>query len=204
VTESTPKRGRPRREAASSDIMSAALETIAELGFSSATVEAVAARAGVARNTIYLRWSSKEALFADAIEQLTLVPTTTEVSAVDDGDTFEWLVRQARATRDSLSHPTVAKIIPALVGELQRNERLANAWVDRVVRPRQQAITARLVRAQESGQLRPDVDAWLISDLLLAPFFLHIVSPFGHPAVPNDYPESLVRAIWYGIDPTHR
>ena len=46
--------------------MAATLELLAERGFQETTMEAIAASAGVGKNTIYRRWASKEDLIADA------------------------------------------------------------------------------------------------------------------------------------------
>ena len=60
-------RGRPRDEGAAGAILTAVVELLAELGFGGLTVDAVAARAGVGKATIYRRWSTKEALVLAAI-----------------------------------------------------------------------------------------------------------------------------------------
>ena len=67
-TQARP-RGRPRRASAAAEILDATLQLLAERGFQAATIEAIAARAGVGRNTIYRRWSSRE-LIADALQEL--------------------------------------------------------------------------------------------------------------------------------------
>src|SRR5215472_1525363 len=59
--------GRPRSEAADHAILRAALSVFIERGIEGATIEQVADAAGVARTTLYRRWSSKEALIAQAI-----------------------------------------------------------------------------------------------------------------------------------------
>jgi hypothetical protein len=65
------RRGRPRRAETAQAIVDATLALLAENGFQATTVDAIAERAGVAKNTIYRRWDSKEELIADALEQLT-------------------------------------------------------------------------------------------------------------------------------------
>ena len=64
---STPPRGRPRSSEAERAILDATVALYAERGMAGLSVEAVAARAGVAKTTIYRRWPSKEELVLAAV-----------------------------------------------------------------------------------------------------------------------------------------
>src|SRR3954452_17590444 len=67
--QSAPRRpGRPRSDRVTSAILHAASELLAEQGLLAMTIDAVAARSGTSRATIYRWWDSKEALALDAIE----------------------------------------------------------------------------------------------------------------------------------------
>ncbi|MFZ1294493.1 MAG: helix-turn-helix domain-containing protein, partial [Pseudomonadales bacterium] len=63
------RRGRPRSGASEQAILSATLELLAELGFRAVTVDAIAARAGASKSTIYRRWPTKEYLVIAAFAQ---------------------------------------------------------------------------------------------------------------------------------------
>jgi len=58
--------GRPRNAATDRAVLRAVLEIVSESGVSGVTVTGVAARAGVARATVYLRWPSRAALVGAA------------------------------------------------------------------------------------------------------------------------------------------
>src|SRR4051812_38737959 len=63
--------GRPRSERADKAIVDATLALLVEEGgVSGVSIEAVAARAGVGKTTIYRRWPNKEALIIDALAAL--------------------------------------------------------------------------------------------------------------------------------------
>ena len=62
--------GRPRSEEADRAIIDAALDLFAESGAGGLCIEAVAARAGVGKSTIYRRWPGKEDLLVDALATL--------------------------------------------------------------------------------------------------------------------------------------
>src|ERR1051326_8266077 len=81
ISDGIRKPGRPRSAQADQAILSAALEELAEVGFEALSIEAVAARAGVGKTTIYRRWPSKMEL---ALEALSMVHT--EVPVIDTGN----------------------------------------------------------------------------------------------------------------------
>jgi AcrR family transcriptional regulator len=188
-------RGRPRRASARPAIVAATLDLLAERDFQATTIEAIAARAGVGRNTIYRRWSSKEELIADALSELA-VP-----GPAGDGDLYALLRRYLRDQERAFSDPRVGRLLPGLLGELERNPQFALAWSERVVRPRRQAIVETLERALGRGELRPGADPELIADLLIGPPFLRLLFPLGLPEVPKSYAEDLLATIWQGIAP---
>ena len=61
--------GRPRDPAADRAILQATIELLGEEGYEGLSIEAVAARAGVGKTTVYRRWPSKEPLVVDAIKR---------------------------------------------------------------------------------------------------------------------------------------
>ncbi|MCP2365435.1 AcrR family transcriptional regulator [Nonomuraea thailandensis] len=68
MTSSTPARppGRPR-SGVNAVVFAATLSTVHELGYARATVERIAAAAGIAKTTIYRRWPTKGALIVDCL-----------------------------------------------------------------------------------------------------------------------------------------
>lgn len=60
-----PRPGRPRSVEAHRAILGAAADLVCETGYDRASMEAIAARAGVGKQTIYRRWPSKHALLLD-------------------------------------------------------------------------------------------------------------------------------------------
>src|SRR6266496_6782642 len=75
------KPGRPRSAQAHKAILDATLELLAEGGFQGLSIEAVAARAGVGKTTIYRRWPSKNELVMDAIREVQV-----NLSVIDTGN----------------------------------------------------------------------------------------------------------------------
>lgn len=187
--------GRPRRRTTQDAIVRATLDLLAERGFQAATIEAIALRAGVGRNTIYRRWSSKEELVADALRELTT--GFDQLRAVDLHTLLlTWLQDFAR----TFSDPLHGRLLAGVLGELHRNPLFADVYADRVVRPRRQALLDRLTQAREEGELRPDVDVEHVADLLGGPLLLRLL-PLGLPPLRESYAEELLETIWRGIAP---
>ena len=190
------RRGRPRRAAARPEIIGATLELLAERGFQAATMDAIAERAGVGKNTIYRRWASKEELVADAVHGLSPSSTCSRATA-----STTVLLHQIREVSSLFADPLLGRILPGLLGELHTNPEFAHAWGERVVRPYRDAIDELLRQALERGELRQGVDPDLIADLLVSPPFVRILFPFGLADAPTLYAEELLDAIWHGIAP---
>jgi AcrR family transcriptional regulator len=188
-------RGRPRRQATDDAITTATRDLLAERGFQATTIESIAERAGVGRNTIYRRWGSKEELIADALRELTV-----DFDARSDGDLYPLLLRWLRDFARTFSDPVVGPLLASVLGELQRNPEFAHVYADRVVRPRRQALVGRLAQAQERGELRADLDVEHVADLLGGPLLLRLL-PLGLPPVNERYAEELLATIWRGIAP---
>jgi AcrR family transcriptional regulator len=188
-------RGRPRRASAGKAILDATLELLAERGFQETTMEAIASRAGVGRNTIYRRWSSKEELIVEALEEL-----IADLDIRDGEDVYSLLLDWIRDFARIFGDPLYGRILPVVLGELQQNPAFAEVYAERVVRPRYEALVGVLRHAVERGELRRDADVEQIADLLAAPPFVRVL-PVGLPPVTERYAEDLLETIWHGIAP---
>jgi AcrR family transcriptional regulator len=192
----TPRRrGRPRRAETGQAIVDATLALLAECGFQATTVDAIADRAGVAKNTIYRRWDSKDELIADALDQL----TRPELDVTESASVYEILREHARDLARVLADPLVRRILPDLLGELQRNRAFAVTFAERLLRPRRTAMVDSLRRAVERGELRRDADVELIADLLGGPPFVRVFLPFDVPQMTEHDADVLVDTIWNGL-----
>jgi AcrR family transcriptional regulator len=189
-------RGRPRRPGASTAIVDATLELLAERGFQGATIEAIADRAGVGRNTIYRRWASKEELIADALYEL-----SADLDVHEDGDLHALLLEWIREFVQLFADPLFGQVLPSVLGELRRNPVFAEVYADRVVRPRYETLVAALREGVERGELRRDVEVEQVADLLSGAPFVRLL-PVGLPPLTERYAEELLDTVWRGIAPS--
>jgi AcrR family transcriptional regulator len=192
--QSPRRRGRPRQAAARKAIVDATLELLAERGFQAATMDEIAARAGVGKNTIYRRWTSKEELIVDAIRDL-----TSELDVQEDGEIYAQLLARIRDFMHVFADPVLGPLIPGLLGELQRNPVFAAAYVEQIVTPRYERIIALLREAVDRGELAAGTDPEVVADLLIGPPLLRLLFPFGLPELPERYPEQVLETIWRGV-----
>ena len=195
-TTRTPRpRGRPRRAAAGKAIIDATLELLAERGFQATTIDAIADKAGVGRNTIYRRWPGKEELIADALAAL-----TADLEVHESDDVYSYLLSWIRDLARVFADPFFGRILPVVLGELQRNPAFVEVYSERVVQPRRTALIELLTDAIDRGELRRDADVEQIVDLLVGAPFVRLL-PLGLSPVTERYAEELLETIWHGIAP---
>lgn len=163
AVESTPRLGRPRDPSRDAVLVEAALELLAEGGYAGLTMEAVAARAGVGKATLYRRWSSKEQLAVDALATLTEPPERVEHAGVRDQ-----LVGLLEAVRRK-SGSRAGQIFPRLIGDAADNPELMRRYREQVLEPRRRRFVSVLQQGIDQGLVRGDVDLDHAVDLLVGP-----------------------------------
>jgi AcrR family transcriptional regulator len=151
--ETSRRPGRPRSEQAEQAIIEATLDLFAEQGFEGVCVEAVAARAGVGKATIYRRWPNKEELLLAAFGSLkSPFPEPKGVSVRDD------LLAMVQVMCADKADPRKARRYSLLLGGGEKYPRLMARYKETVVQPRRDAMRAVIRHGVETGELRPDTD----------------------------------------------
>jgi AcrR family transcriptional regulator len=194
--EAPRRRGRPRDAGARDAILDATLELLAERGFHATTMDSIAERAGVGKNTIYRRWSAKDDLIIDAFSHFT---ADLQLRAGAGDDVYSRLLEYARSLARLYADPLASRLIPGLLGELQRDPAFADAYAERVVGPLRDPLVALLEFARERSEIRADADPDQIADMLLGPGFTRMLFAFALPKTKPTYPDALVDAIWRGV-----
>ncbi|MBD0307753.1 MAG: TetR/AcrR family transcriptional regulator [Microcoleus sp. T1-bin1] len=153
--------GRPRSAQSHQAILQAALELLAEVGFAAMSMDAIAARAGVGKTTIYRRYASKEELVADAIESIReeiVIPDTGNLQS--DIDTL--IQNAAQITLHPIGRQTVAMIISSA----SSNPQFAQIYWTKYLQPRRKAFAVVLERAKARKEIQADLDSDLIFDTM--------------------------------------
>ena len=156
--------GRPRDPRVDTAIVDATLRLLAEGGYTSLTMEAVAALAGVGKATLYRRYAGKEQLVIDAVATMSEPAEVVQGASVRDE-----LVARLEAVRRKSDSSLAGKIFPRLISASADNPELMRNYRRQVLLPRRRAFAAALQRGVGEGLVRPDVDLDHAIDLLIGP-----------------------------------
>jgi AcrR family transcriptional regulator len=194
-----------RSEKSRRAIYDAAIALVVEVGYPKTTIEGIAARAGVGKQTIYRWWSSKAEVLMDAFLDLS-EQAGREAAAggdpyvfPDTGDLAADLKAVLRATVDELKDPRFEAPSRALAAEGVVNEQLGRAFMTRLLEPSLQLYVERLRSAQDAGQVRRDVDPRIALELFVSPLaqrWLQYTGPISY-----EYTDTLVDYALHGIAP---
>jgi AcrR family transcriptional regulator len=155
--------GRPRSSHADAAIIDAVLGLLSEgTTVEALTMEAVAARAGVGKATIYRRFADKDELVLAAVEAVK--PRPPEPAGKSVRDDLIAIASHVAKVREGIA----GQIMPCMVPELQRPGRLRDLYM-KLVEDRREITRSVLRRGIATGELRPDIDIELAAALLSAP-----------------------------------
>jgi AcrR family transcriptional regulator len=184
--------GRPRSEEAERAIIDAALDLFAESGAGGLCIEAVAARAGVGKSTIYRRWPGKEDLLLAALATLkSPLPEPSGESVRAD------LVALLQVMCDDFADPRRVRAAALLHGEGIKYPRLMQRFTESVVEPRRDVFRNVLRRGIQTGELRRDVD--IETALFMMTGAVQAMARAGASLIPADYPDRIVDQLLRGL-----
>ncbi|MGH3040820.1 MAG: TetR/AcrR family transcriptional regulator [Gaiellaceae bacterium] len=168
---STAPLGRRRSASSHRAILEATQQLLVERGYPGVTIEGIAARAGVGKQTIYRWWPSKAALVLEAYlsgEDAVSHPEPADSTGENVRALLGWLVAV-------LAEPTGGAVIAGLVAELPHDADLAEGFRRDVVPSRRKAMFAALELGRERGEIRADADLELAVDELHGAVFYRLL-----------------------------
>lgn len=143
-----------------------------ERGYGRVTVEAIAARAGVSKKTIYRWWPSKGAVLLEAFTEA-LVDATP---FVDTGDIAADLRTYINGAVKLVSTPPFGPAYAGILSEMHHDDALAKAVREQLIDPRVEGALGRLRSAQERGQIPVGADLPLAVEMLYGPvYYRHVL-----------------------------
>lgn len=162
--------GRPRSDL-NATVFAATLRTVHELGYVNATMDRIAAAAGIAKTTIYRRWPSKGALITDCLL-----------------DAFGPVQLNGTTREEVVS--SLVRILVAKIGEPGVGAAFAGVFVDAMSDPALREVLS--TRLQDPGRLalqdvlgEPEDRVLLLIDVIVGTL-LHRMGITGEPMVEAD------------------
>lgn len=190
----TRPRGRPRDAAIDAAILDATVEELIARGFIGMSMEAIAARAGVAKTTLYRRWPNTTELALDAMRSF-----DTPVADAPDGPAREQLIWLLEVMRRKWADPRYAALMRRVAGDAVERPDAYKQARDRLIMPHVRALNAALERARDEGLLSADVDLEWVRQLLTAPIIAAALTL--RPRVTRAQMEAYVELVLRGAAP---
>jgi len=180
--------GRPRDENVHRAILDAARDLIRDEGYASFSIEGVAARAGVAKQSIYRRWSSKGALLVDLyMDGLDRLEPTLGRGFPDD------LLAVLQQTTKRVQDPTYANILKSVVVEAQSDSDMRKLVLKKIVEPRREAAKTLITNAIAAGELPSTLDAEMIVDFVFGAVWFNLL--LGDANLTSQFARRIVKTI---------
>jgi AcrR family transcriptional regulator len=194
MSDLRPKPNASRRsERARQAIVQATAELVSDLGYDNTTIEGIAARAGVGKQTIYRWWPSKAAIVLEV-----LAPGVHPlIGFADTGDLAADLTAQLISVVELGNDASFGPSFRALVAESQYDLSLARRLADDIFGPRIEACKDRLRSAQAAGSLPEDLDLDIAVDLLYGGFYHRYLLRVG--ALDPEWVPRIVAAALQGM-----
>ena len=181
-------------------ILRAALELFIEHGIAGASIERIAKRAGVAKTSVYRRWSSREALLARAIEVArNATGYTVDLVERTAPQNFVKLLIEAC---EVVGRPEIRKLVTRLIGSIPDYPKLIEVYRETYYLPRRQAFGRALQRVQAAGLLAKNIDLEALADMIIgAVMYRLLMSPPGDnpPGKLRDHMINLLRQAGFDV-----
>jgi AcrR family transcriptional regulator len=185
-------RGRPRDRRADDRILHATFEQLIRVGYGGLSMESVATDAGVAKTTVFRRYPSKRDLVMAALTRE--VPFEAPTMDIPARDALDLFVRQAITM---LVESGAVRVLASLLVEDRREPGLLDAFRERLIGPRRALVVDMLQRGVERGELRPDIDPLIVTELVAGAVFAHHVVLGQHTT--DAWIESIVDHVWLAV-----
>ncbi|MFC4564442.1 TetR/AcrR family transcriptional regulator [Nocardiopsis mangrovi] len=196
--ETTPNRSR-RSESSRRAILDATYGLVLEKGYAKLTIEAIAARAGVGKQTIYRWWPSKGAVMFDSFLDVADDRSGEDVALPDTGDIAADLKAVLRATVDEYNDAAYSARLRALNAELLTDPKLSAELFERMLAPGLAAYLTRLEAARSAGEIAADADLETAIEVLLSP--IHYRWQLGTGPLTHAFTDSIVDLVLTGLRP---
>ena len=185
-TKPKTRAGRPRSVESRRAILQAALLILQTTGYRTLTIEGVAAKAGVSKQTIYRWWPSAAYIVLEALTADPLQPPMPDTGSLYDDllELIRPMVRALGARR--------GPIMKALIAEAQADVRFAETLRTTFMAQHRDYMFNIIGRAQMRGEIGFDADPELTADLVYGPMLYRLLN--GHGQLDDIFARNLTTA----------
>ncbi|MFC9439013.1 TetR/AcrR family transcriptional regulator [Nocardia sp. NPDC057030] len=178
-----------RSEQARRAVLHATDDLLVERGFAGLTIEGIAARAGVAKQTIYRWWPSKTEILLDAFTD----DAAQHLTPPDTGNLAEDLRIHLHNLAEFLTNSDAGAVFRALTGQAQHDPHVATKLRTDHLHHQRDRERLPLRRALDRGELPPDTDIDFLVDQLVGPIYYRALVTGG--PLPREFTDQLVARV---------
>ena len=164
--------GRRRSEGSRDAILLAATELVVEQGYAAVSIEKIAQRAGVGKQTIYRWWPSKGDVLLEALAR----KVDVHIALPDEGS---WAADLRRMLDDSFAlaqAPQLGELLRALMVEAQLDPPFGARFRAEFLERRRAAIATLVERARRRGDLPATLTAGFAADVVFGVFWYRLLA----------------------------
>ena len=163
--------GRPRSESARQAVLAATVQLVEQDGYGRVTMEAIAGRAGVSKQTVYRWWPNKATIILEALNEAARAVAPAPDAGSLDTDLRLFLRRTVAGAGGGN-----ARLLAALMAEAQRDDAFAESFGAGFLARRRQVLRDLLGRGASRGELAPSVDLDFLVELVFAALWYRILA----------------------------
>jgi AcrR family transcriptional regulator len=189
VNNQAVRPGRKRSEQSRLAILGSAFEIVAEQGYGALSVERIAARSGVGKQTIYRWWPTKADVLLEALTLKADLHIATAPQESYAADLRAFLL----STFELARHEKVAAILKSLMAEAQIDDGFGRRFRESFLEHRRSALGQLLDRAAARGDLPATPPPELAIDLVFGTLWYRLLA--GHRPLDNQLADELVAVL---------
>lgn len=192
MADEQPRRGRPRDQTARGNILKAALALLNEGGIGAVTMEAIAARAGVGKPTIYREWPNAQAVaMAAFLENAKPVGTPGK-----KGNALDMLRQHLRKVAETFA-TRAGRNTAMMIAAAQNDSELSKVFRSHFILKSREEGRTMLSLAIANRELRKDIDLDVALDLIYAPLYFRLL--IGHGLLDAAFTDAVLDTAVAGL-----
>jgi TetR/AcrR family transcriptional regulator, mexJK operon transcriptional repressor len=172
----------PRARAKRDQILAGARRVFLRDGFAAASTDAIAAEAKVSKRTLYVYYPSKEDLFVDVLQKLTIEnPQTRALESMEEmtpGSEAELrgdLLELAQKIVTTMMQPDYLALLRTTIADTHRFPQLGGLFRATVPERAMRSFAVFIGRCQERGVVGPDVEGETAARMFIGPLLTYAV-----------------------------